>query len=116
MRNDHGAVSLTGRRSNNEDAMLCLPRNGIFAVSDGMGGLDAGEVASQMAIESLQDAAPRIEQLRTRLNDGVGGSEHKVALADLLDDLFHLTRIEVGMMRIEPIPTNLHQLLLDLLK
>ena len=32
-------------------------------------------------------------------------------LSVLLDDLFDLTRIEVGMMRTEPIPTNLHQLL-----
>lgn len=90
MRSDHGAVSLTGRRDNNEDAMLCLPRQGVFAVSDGMGGLDAGEVASQMAIESLQEAVPRINKLRGQLAEG-GGSEHKIALADLLDDLFQET-------------------------
>jgi serine/threonine protein phosphatase PrpC len=90
MLTDHGAVSLTGRRDNNEDAMLCLPRQGIFAVSDGMGGLDAGEVASQMAIESLQESAPRIEKIRDQLADA-GGSEHKIALADLLDDLFQQT-------------------------
>jgi serine/threonine protein phosphatase PrpC len=90
MRTDHGAVSLTGRRDNNEDAMLCLPRQGIFAVSDGMGGLDAGEVASQMAIESLQLAVPRIDKLREQLASA-GGGGHKIALADLLDDLFQET-------------------------
>lgn len=90
MRTDHGAVSLTGRRNNNEDAMLCLPRQGIFAVSDGMGGLDAGEIASQMSIESLREAVPRIEKLRDRLADS-GGSEDKIALADLLDALFQDT-------------------------
>ena len=91
MQSDHGAVSLTGRRSNNEDAMLCLPRHGVFAVSDGMGGLDAGEVASQMAIESLQEALPRIDKLRSHLVRGGSSSGHKVALADLLDDLFQET-------------------------
>ena len=94
MRSDHGAVSLTGRRSNNEDALLCLPRQGIFAVSDGMGGLDAGEVASQMAVESLQDAAPRIEKLRAQLNE-TADSEQKIALADLLDELFQDTTASI---------------------
>ena len=94
MQTDHGAVSLTGRRQNNEDAMLCLPRQGIFAVSDGMGGLDAGEVASLMAVESLQDAAPRIEKLRAQLNKSVD-SEQKVALADLLDELFQDTTASI---------------------
>ena len=94
MRTDHGAISLTGRRSNNEDALLCLPRQGIFAVSDGMGGLDAGEVASQMAVESLQDAAPRIEKLREQLNK-TAGSEQKIALADLLDELFQDTTASI---------------------
>ena len=72
MQSDHGAVSLTGRRSNNEDAMLCLPRHGVFAVSDGMGGLDAGEVASQMAIESLAARVgelPQISSTRTDSDD-----------------------------------------------
>ncbi|NLZ62824.1 MAG: serine/threonine-protein phosphatase [Lentisphaerae bacterium] len=47
----------TGKvRSNNEDAVLVLPQYGFFAVSDGMGGASAGEVASRMVVENLEKA------------------------------------------------------------
>ncbi len=37
----------------NEDALMSDPAIGLIAVADGMGGHNAGEVASQMALESL---------------------------------------------------------------
>jgi protein phosphatase len=40
-------------RSRNEDAYLVARHLGLFAVSDGMGGAAAGEVASRMAVEEL---------------------------------------------------------------
>jgi serine/threonine protein phosphatase PrpC len=47
----------TGRqRHANEDALLA--RSPLFAVADGMGGAQAGEVASQLATEALEQAAP----------------------------------------------------------
>ncbi len=94
MRSDHGEISQTGRRDNNEDAMLCLPRHGIFAVSDGMGGLQLGEVASRMAIEAVQEAVPRIEKLREQI-EKEGRSEAKVALADLLDEILQTTTARI---------------------
>lgn len=54
MRILHEGVSITGRRSNNEDAVLELPERGLFAVADGMGGYEGGEVASKAALASLQ--------------------------------------------------------------
>ena len=47
---------LNERRPLNEDAFLDDHARGIFAVADGVGGAEAGEVASQTAIEVLDEA------------------------------------------------------------
>lgn len=41
-------------RKNNEDAVLCLDRLGLFAIADGMGGGAQGERASRMVCEALE--------------------------------------------------------------
>lgn len=47
-------VTHTGNvRSNNEDAVISQPQLGLWVVADGMGGHEAGEVASAIAIESI---------------------------------------------------------------
>lgn len=57
----------TGRtRPNNEDSFVILPQSRIMMVADGMGGHNAGEVASRAAIESMvrlvnkQDALQKV--------------------------------------------------------
>ena len=47
------------RRRNNEDSLLALPEHGVFCVCDGMGGSDAGEVASGSAVEHIDAAFGR---------------------------------------------------------
>lgn len=47
---------LSEKRPQNEDSFLEIQQKGIFAVADGVGGANAGEVASQMAVEILGEA------------------------------------------------------------
>ena len=46
-------------RKNNEDSLMVLPSQGLYAVADGMGGHRAGEVASSTALQELEKWAPR---------------------------------------------------------
>ena len=55
---------LNDKRPLNEDSFLCDQERGIFAVADGVGGAEAGEVASQTAVDVLDEA------FRHRLHDG----------------------------------------------
>jgi len=55
---------LNDKRPLNEDSFLCDHERGIFAVADGVGGAEAGEVASQTAVDVLDEA------FRHRLHDG----------------------------------------------
>jgi serine/threonine protein phosphatase PrpC len=57
---DYSVLSRTGRRSTNEDKALCLVRGSrdadnrvVLAVADGMGGLEAGDIASKTVYEQL---------------------------------------------------------------
>ena len=52
------ALTDIGRvRTHNEDSVLAQPP--LFVVADGLGGHEAGEVASSIAVETLRDHAPR---------------------------------------------------------
>jgi serine/threonine protein phosphatase PrpC len=63
------------RRPANEDAWLDAAEIGVWAVADGMGGHDAGQVASRMVIDALGNVRKMatqvglVEHVKQRLND-----------------------------------------------
>jgi len=68
------AVSHTGRvRSLNEDRYLMDPASGVWVVADGMGGHDAGEIASSIIVEHLSTLgkASSAPDLRARFEDRI---------------------------------------------
>ncbi len=71
---DSATTTHTGKvRAVNEDASLALPSRGLWVVADGMGGHDAGDVASSMIVESLRDVHSH-DNPADFLGAGVGGS------------------------------------------
>ena len=69
MRLKVGAATSVGKvRPSNEDAFLTVEERGLFVVCDGMGGAAAGEVASQMAVQTIgaEVAGATLEASATR--------------------------------------------------
>jgi serine/threonine protein phosphatase PrpC len=78
-------LSRKGGREKNEDRMgYCYTRDsGLFALADGMGGHPEGEVASQLALQTLaalfqRDAKPTLKDPLRFLNDAVMAGHHQL--------------------------------------
>jgi PPM family protein phosphatase len=50
-----GQTDVGRKRSHNEDNFAILPEYGLFMVADGLGGHAFGEIASQMAVDTLHE-------------------------------------------------------------
>ena len=78
-------VSRKGGRHKNEDRMgYCYTRSaGLFALADGMGGHPEGEVASQLALQTLsalfqRDAKPTLKDPLRFLQEAVLAGHHQL--------------------------------------
>jgi serine/threonine protein phosphatase PrpC len=56
------ALTTTGRRSNNEDSLCAVPSLGLFAVADGLGGYEGGEIASALTVTTLEQFVERSDR------------------------------------------------------
>ena len=99
-----GACSHPGRvRENNEDSFLIAREMNLFLLSDGMGGLACGEIASRMTVDTILeccrqsagDAAPSSIGMRA---GGVGHtSQHLAHAVRLANQIVHRTARENAM-------------------
>ena len=101
-------------RTNNEDYFISDTRAGIFIVADGMGGANAGEIASRLSVETLYEflvktsednALNALEQGFTEANSAVRQASFEspecdgmgtTLVAARLVDQFHLQLGNVG--------------------
>jgi protein phosphatase len=80
----HGATN-RGRRPHNEDSHLVDLAAGLFLVADGMGGHNAGEVASELAVSLIREAITTgpddrrvcLESAITRANERIFEAAHE---------------------------------------
>ena len=69
-----------GPRASNEDAFLIDTAGGVFVVADGMGGHNAGEVASGLAVEAIRTFVGRRGRSRrpASLEDAVRAANRNI--------------------------------------
>ena len=88
-----GITDVGKARKHNEDSMLDRSEIGLWVVADGMGGHDAGDVASQMIVSSLKkvhegvtlnryidDIEDRLLKVNQQLIDKANASEKKATI------------------------------------
>ncbi|MGA7626051.1 MAG: Stp1/IreP family PP2C-type Ser/Thr phosphatase [Candidatus Acidiferrales bacterium] len=100
---EFGAKSDTGRvRANNEDSFKLDPQLKLFVLSDGMGGLEAGERASRLAVDTVvahcqeAEASPALAEFGKHI-EGVSDISNRLASAVRLanKEIFQLA-LELG--------------------
>ncbi len=76
-------------RDLNEDAVLSSPDKNLWVVADGMGGYEAGNVASQMVVNSLQqvDCSGTLNDLVNKVEDNLSDCNQRIQeYADIMLD------------------------------
>jgi serine/threonine protein phosphatase PrpC len=100
---EFGAQSDTGCvRENNEDSFRLAPEMNLFVLSDGMGGLAFGEVASRLAVDTVlahcreAEADPSLP-FAGECIDGISAASNRLASAiRLANEIVHRAALENG--------------------
>lgn len=74
------------RREINEDRVLRLPRERVFAVADGMGGPGSGDVAAGLAMDVVKERLPELDAVLRRV-EGDHSAGARVAVTDALKSI-----------------------------
>jgi protein phosphatase len=101
-----GAATDVGRqRTINQDSFVLLPDRNLFIVADGMGGHQGGEVASRLAVETLQVAYQ--DPTADSLTDAIAVANHRIRNEGDADPELRgmgTTVVALALMREEPDP------------
>ena len=76
-------------REINEDSIMSNSRNGLWVVADGMGGYEAGNVASNMIVSSLKDvgSCEHLDDMVTSIEDCILDVNHRIIeYAEIMHD------------------------------
>jgi len=87
MRIRAGGVSKQGRRQNNQDAFSVNEEAKVFAVADGMGGLEGGERVSREAVTAVRRQARGIHRLARKASSS-GSAQDRRALFNRVEQLY----------------------------
>ncbi len=85
----YGTMDAGIKRSHNEDAIALLPSHGLAVLADGMGGHNAGEVASNLAVETIA------RFIRKHLDRFLAPSSDEPAACRLLADAVREANLKV---------------------
>ncbi len=89
-------------REHNEDDSLVLADQGVYVVADGMGGHKCGEVASYIAVRSVEEfySDPELTERLRQLYDDLRGSEDELGDVASFHEFRLRSAIEYGNLQI----------------
>jgi PPM family protein phosphatase len=82
-RTSYGVTDVGLIRDDNEDSLLRLDVDGLYLVADGVGGENAGDRASKLAVATLNEGAHELAELVAKADDD-GGEATRRAVFDAL--------------------------------
>lgn len=100
-----GSTDVGRARNINQDSFVLLPDRGLYIVADGMGGHQGGEVASRLAIETIELAYQ--EPTAEALSEALAVANHRIHIQAADDPNLHgmgTTVVAVALMADEDDP------------